>query len=271
MFDDDESERYATVKSYDEIQRMRDACRLAADSLLHTAKEVRPGISTAELDRIAHEYIIRHGAVPSSLGYRGFPKSICTSVNDVVCHGIPSEDEILQEGDIINIDIAVFLAGYHGDTSLTVPVGNVDDRVRELLRTTSHALGMAVMAVRPGLRTREIGGIIDDVIVPSGFTSVHDFVGHGIGRGYHEPPSILHYRNSEPSMRLSPGMTFTIEPMVNAGDRDVYIDTDDGWTVRTRDGEVSAQYEHTILVTTDGFDVLTIPSDPEALERLINP
>lgn len=250
-------EQFVTIKTVTEIEKMRAAGRLAAESLRHTCAAIAPGVTTLQLDRIAHDFIRAHGAVPSSLGYRGFPRSICTSINDVVCHGIPSKDAILREGDIINVDIAVYLDGYHGDTSMTMPVGRVSDTAERLLRTTLGSLMNAISHVKPGLRTRDIGGLIEDVIVPEGFSSVRDFVGHGVGRGYHEPPMIFHYRNKEEAVRLRPGMVFTIEPMINVGKPDVYIESD-GWTARTRDGSLSAQFEHTILVTETGYEILTL-------------
>lgn len=253
----DENEQFITIKSSAEILRMRAACKLAAEALKYTAGVVKPGISTGMLDRLAMEFILERGAVPASLGYRGFPKSICTSVNDVVCHGIPSDNEFLREGDIVNIDIAVILDGFHGDNSVTVPVGKIDEMSFKLITTTKGALDAAIQIVKPGLRTRAIGAVIDDYVHERGFTSVKEFVGHGIGLGYHEPPMILHYKNKEASIRLQPGMTFTIEPMINVGSCETQM-MDDGWTVKTADGTRSAQFEHTILVTETGFEILTI-------------
>lgn len=253
MFD-----RYVTIKTPKEIEKMRKACHLAAAALKHTVAEVKPGISTGELDRIAHKFIVDQGATPASLNYLGFPKSICTSVNDVVCHGIPNDKEILREGDIINLDIAVILDGWYGDNSVTVPVGPVSPIAEKLLVTARECMEKAIAHVKRGIRTRELGEIIENHAKSRGFSSVKDFVGHGIGQTYHEPPQILHYKNSEPSIRLSPGMTFTIEPMINVGLPYVNVDRVDGWTARTRDKSLSAQFEHTILVTDHGHEILTV-------------
>jgi methionyl aminopeptidase len=237
---------------------MRAAGKLAAQALKHVASHVKPGLSTGALDDIARQFIIQHNATPASLNYKGFPKSICTSMNNVVCHGIPSYTEILKDGDIINLDVAVILDGWYGDNSQMCSVGVISDADKKLIDTTELSLVKAIEIVKPGIRTRDIGAIIEDVATSNGCTSVQEFVGHGIGENYHEDPQILHYRNVEPSVRLQPGMIFTIEPMLNAGSRDVILDDSDGWTVRTRDGNKSAQFEHTILVTETGFEILTV-------------
>lgn len=252
------NEKYMTIKTPIEIEKMRKACKLAAQALDHVKRAVKPNITTGKLDEIAHDFIIKNGGIPASLNYKGFPKSICTSVNDVVCHGIPSFNEILRDGDIVNVDIAVIVDGYHGDNSLTLPVGNIDPKASLLLNVANDCLNLAINHIKPGVRTREIGEIIELNAARFGFTSVREFVGHGIGRGYHEPPQILHYKNSEQAFRLKPGMTFTIEPMINAGYPFVKMDND-GWTARTVDGSLSAQFEHTILVTETGHEILTTP------------
>lgn len=258
-------EEYVSIKSEREISLMRRASWIAAQALQETLRAAKPGVTTAELDRIAHRFIAEAGAVPASLGYgrtydrMAFPKSICTSVNDVVCHGIPSETTVLKHGDIINVDIAVIVEGYHGDTSATVPVGTCSEQAQRLIDVTRRALNAAIAHVKPGVRTREFGTIIEDIAVAAGFSTVRDFVGHGVGRAYHEPPQILHCRNDGPSVRLRPGMTFTIEPMLNIGSAEVLLDKRDGWTVYTSDGSLSAQFEHTILVTPEGHEILTLP------------
>lgn len=248
---------YPTIKTKDEIEKVRVAANLAARALHHTVAYVTPGISTYELDAIAHDFILRQGGIPSSLGYKGFPKAICTSVNDVVCHGIPDKGVRLKDGDIINLDVAACVDGYHGDNSITVAVGSVADDTRQLMTIVQTALMQACAIVRPGLRTREIGAVIEAVVEKSNYSIVKEFVGHGIGRGYHEAPHIFHYKNDEPAIRLQPGMIFTIEPIVNIGSNEVQTDPD-GWTVRTIDGLNSAQFEHTILVTDSGYDILTL-------------
>lgn len=249
---------YVTIKTPEQVDRMRRSCRLAAQALQHTLNAVAPGISTGELDMIAFEFMVTHGASSSSLGYKGFPRAICTSVNDVVCHGIPSDDVVLKDGDIINVDLALCLDGWHGDNSATVVVGQGNELAKKLVRVTRECLGKAISIVKPGLRTREIGAVIEDHATANGFSTVRDYVGHGIGIGYHELPEILHYRNAEPCVRLRPGMVFTIEPMICVGKPDTFVDPD-GWTVKTSDGLLSAQHEHTILVTETGYEILTLP------------
>lgn len=250
-------ELYVTIKGPEQIEKMRAAGRLAAQALRHTVAAVTPGITTADLDSIAYKFIRENGGRPASLGYKGFPKSICTSVNDVVCHGIPSEKERLNEGDIINLDVAVILDGWYGDNSVTIPVGQCDEFKHRLMTVTRECMERAIAHVKPGIRTRELGGIIEEHAAANGFTTVKEFVGHGIGQGYHEPPQILHYKNNETSIRFKPGMIFTVEPMINAGRQDVMLDQSDGWTVRTCDRSLSAQFEHTVLVTDTGHEILT--------------
>lgn len=259
FYNDKLMNEYVTIKNEEQIFKMRAAGKLAAQALRHTASFVRPGISTGELDKIAHQFIIEHKAIPASLNYKGFPKSICTSVNNVVCHGIPSNKEILKNGDIINIDVAVILDGWYGDNSSTEAVGTISSNAMHLVETTKLATMTAIKHVKPGIRIREIGAIIEDIARVAGLSSVKEFVGHGIGQGYHEPPQVLHYKNNDPCIRLKEGMTFTIEPMLNEGSGLVILDSADGWTVRTQDGSLSAQFEHTVLVTSTGFEILTLP------------
>ncbi|MBI3394314.1 MAG: type I methionyl aminopeptidase [Spirochaetia bacterium] len=238
---------------------MRDAGRLAAEVLTETGLRVKPGVSTLELNDFAHKLTIKRGAESAPLNYKGFPKSICTSVNDVVCHGIPRKDHVLKDGDIINLDITVKLNGYHGDTSRTFAVGKVSDEARKLMEDTEKSMWIGIDVVKPGNRISDIGDAIDKYLTPRGYGIVRELLGHGIGRGFHEDPQVPHYKQSQVRVQIKPGMTFTVEPMVNCGTHEVEFSDEDGWTVTTKDGRLSAQYEHTILVTEEGHDVLTLP------------
>ncbi len=248
---------HISIKSPGEIDAMRAVGKLAARTLKLAGELVRPGISTEEINRFIHEYTLEQGAIPATLGYHGFTKSCCTSINEVVCHGIPSRDDILAEGDIINIDVTSILDGFHGDTSRTFLVGAVSPHLAKLVDVTWECLMRGIRTVQPGSRLRDIGGAIQDYAEPLGYSVVRDYVGHGIGRVFHEPPQVAHYRAKGANPRLRPGMTFTIEPMINLGTHETVLDPSDGWTVRTRDGRHSAQHEHTILVTEDGHEILT--------------
>lgn len=245
-----------------ELEKMRAAGRLAAELLNHLGKMVRPGISTQELNDAAEAWTRERGAVSAPLGYPGgenpFPRSICTSVNEVVCHGIPSKDCVLKEGDIINIDVTPKLDGYHGDTSRTFYVGKVSEEARRLVECTRECLRRGIEQVRPGARIGDIGAAIQEHAESQGFSVVRDFVGHGIGKLFHTAPQIPHYGKRGTRARLVPGMCFTIEPMINAGTYEVEI-LDDGWTAVTLDRKLSAQFEHTVCVTEDGVEVLTLP------------
>ena len=253
------------IKSQDEITALRRSCQLAADVLVMIEPLIKPGLSTGEIDRLCHEYIVAHGAYPSPLGYRGFPKATCTSVNEVVCHGIPSFDRVLKDGDIINVDITTLLGGFHGDTSKTFCVGRASAAAKQLVDVTRECLDRGVAAVRPGNRVGDIGAAIQAVAEANGCSVVRDFVGHGIGREFHGPPEVPHFGRAGRGVRLRAGMTFTIEPMINAGDWRIEI-LEDNWTAVTRDGSLSAQFEHTVLVTPDGVEILTLPSGrPERL------
>lgn len=245
-------------KSRFEIERMRDAGKLAAEVLYETGLRVKPGISTLELNDFAHRYTIRKGGESAPLNYKGFPRSICTSINNVVCHGIPRKDEILKEGDIINIDITVRYRGYHGDTSRTFPVGKISENARRLIEVAEKAMWVGISVVKPGNKICDIGTAIEKFVSPFGYGIVRDLAGHGIGRYFHEEPIVPHYKNDEVRVVMRPGMTFTIEPMINEGTHEVVFDEHDKWTVRTKDGKLSAQFEHTILVTPDGYEVLTL-------------
>jgi methionine aminopeptidase type I len=245
------------LKGPAEQAAMRVAGRLAAEVLDMIGPYVVPGVSTEELDRICHEYIVDvQQAVPAPLGYRGFPKSICTSINHVVCHGIPG-DRKLKQGDVVNLDITVIKDGFHGDTSRMFHVGKPLPHAVRLVDLTYRAMWLGIRQVRPGARLGDIGATIQQFVESNHYSVVREYCGHGIGRGFHEDPQVLHYGTAGTGLMLEQGMTFTIEPMVNAGRRDVRL-LPDGWTVITRDHSLSAQWEHTILVTADGSEVLTL-------------
>jgi methionyl aminopeptidase len=246
-----------TLKSPEEQQKMREAGRLAAEVLDMIGEHVQPGITTDELDRICHDHIVQvQKAVPANLNYRGFPKTICASVNHVVCHGIPG-DKRLKNGDIINIDVTVIRDGFHGDTSRMYFAGKPLPHAKRLVDSCFEAMWRGIRVVRPGARLGDIGHAIQEWVESQGHSVVREYCGHGIGRIYHEDPQVLHYGKPGTGTELKPGMAFTIEPMINAGKRDVKL-LPDGWTVVTRDHSLSAQWEHTVLVTDDGFEVLTL-------------
>lgn len=247
-----------TLKTPEQIEKMREAGRLAAQVLVMIEPYVQPGITTEELDRICHRYMVEElGVIPACLGYKGFPKSICTSVNHVVCHGIPSPSKRLKEGDIINVDVTVIKDGFHGDTSRMFYVGEPSVLARRLCETAREAMWRGILAVRPGARTGDIGHAIQSFVEAQRFSVVREYCGHGIGERFHEEPNILHYGRPGEGVELKPGMTFTVEPMINAGQRHTRL-LPDGWTVITRDRSLSAQWEHTVLVTETGFEVLTL-------------
>lgn len=260
-----------TLKTPDQIEQMRVAGRLAAEVLTMIAPHVVPGVSTAELDRICHDYIVNHQqAIPANVGYGGgggrmpFPATVCTSVNNVICHGIPSPSKVLKDGDIVNIDVTVIKHGWHGDTSRMYLVGQPSVLARRLVEVTREAMWLGIRSVRPGATLRDIGRAIQKHVESHRFSVVREYCGHGIGQIYHEEPQVLHYDAAEAaSVVLKPGMTFTVEPMVNAGARHVKL-LPDRWTVVTKDHSLSAQWEHTVLVTDTGFEVLTL--DPAYAE-----
>ena len=245
------------VKDADTIARMRVAGRLAAQARDLVGSHVEPGVTTDELDRIGHEFLCDHGAYPSTLGYKGFPKSLCASVNEVVCHGIP-DSYVVQDGDIVNIDITAYLDGVHGDTNATFLTPGVSQEVRDLVDRTREALRRAISAVRPGRRVDVIGRVIESYARRFGYGVVREFTGHGIGTAFHSGLVIPHFDDPHFDDMIEPGMTFTIEPMLNLGTHEWEM-WDDGWTVVTRDRRVSAQFEHTLLVTDDGAEILTLP------------
>jgi len=245
------------IKGPAEIEKMRRSCLLAAATLRMAAAHVKPGVTTLQLDELCHEYILDHGAIPAPLNYRGFPKSICTSINEVVCHGIPSRKERLKDGDIINVDVTTILDGFHGDTSVTVLVGDsVSQEARHVTEVARHSLELGIATVRPGSRIRDIGTAIQRYAEGEDCSVVRDYCGHGIGRVFHTDPQVPHYAARGANPRVREGMTFTIEPMINLGTWRTRL-LSDGWTVKTSDGRLSAQFEHTILVTSTGHDVLT--------------
>ncbi len=245
------------IKTPEEIEKMRVSGRLAAEVLEMIAPYVQPGVTTEELDRRCHDYIVNvQHAIPAPLNYRGFPKSICTSVNHQVCHGIPGNKK-LKSGDIINIDITTIKDGFHGDTSKMFFVGESSVLARRLTKVTYEALWLGINQVKPGAHLGDIGHIIQQYAESHNYSVVHEYCGHGIGRGFHEDPQVLHYGTPGTGIKLVPGMCFTIEPMINAGKRQVKM-LPDGWTVVTKDRSLSAQWEHTILVTEEGYEVLTL-------------
>jgi methionyl aminopeptidase len=248
-----------------EIEKMRAAGQLAAELLDMVGREIRPGMSTLDIDRMVDEMTRARGALSAPYRYRGFPGHCCTSVNDVVCHGIPDARRILREGDIINVDVTPILDGFHGDSSRTFVIGAVSPAAQRLVQDTYRALWKGISAVRPGGTTGDIGHAIQSFVEPRGYSVVRQFSGHGIGRLFHTVPAILHYGRPGTGEPLTPGMTFTIEPMINLGDWRCHILKEDGWTAVTIDGSLSAQFEHTVLVTPSGVEVLTLGAG-EALQ-----
>lgn len=245
-----------TLLSKREIEKMRQAGRLAAQLLDYLAPMVEPGVSTQTLNDEAERWTIAHGAKSAPLGYNGFPKSICTSINEVICHGIPSPKQILKDGDIINIDVTPILDGYHGDTSRTFIVGIPSPTAQKLVEVTEECLRLGIAAVKPGGRIGDIGAAIQEYAEGQGFSVVRDFVGHGISHIFHTPPQVPHFGVRGKGRKLRPGMVFTIEPMINEGTYE-HLLLADGWTAITKDRKLSAQFEHTIAITEDGVEVLT--------------
>jgi methionyl aminopeptidase len=245
------------VKSPEVIERMRVAARLAAQALEEVGKRIEPGVTTDELDRVGHEFLCDHGAYPSSLGYRGVPKSLCTSLNEVICHGIP-DSTVVEDGDIVNIDVTAYIGGVHGDTNATFLAGDVSEDVRLLVERTREATRRAINAVAPGRQLNVIGRVIESYAKRFGYGVVRDFTGHGIGETFHSGLYVPHYDQPDLDVVMQTGMTFTIEPMITLGTHewDMWAD---GWTVVTKDRRWTAQFEHTVLVTDDGHEILTLP------------
>lgn len=253
-----------SIKNQAQIEKMRIAGKLAADVLVMIEPFIQPGISTGELDKICHDYMVNtQHVIPAPLNYNGFPKSICTSVNEVVCHGIPSDKRILKDGDIVNVDITVIKDGFHGDTSKTFHAGKPLKHAQRLVEITRECLYKAIEIVAPGVTLGDIGHTIQIHAEKNYYSIVREYCGHGIGEVFHEDPQVVHYGKKGTGMALQKGMTFTIEPMLNAGKRHVKLDKNDGWTVSTKDKRLSAQWEHTLLVTETGVEVLTArPDEP---------
>lgn len=265
-----------TIKTPQDIEAMRLACRLASEVLDYITPLVVPGVTTNELDRLCHDYMVQEqGCVPAPLnyaphGHQPYPKSICTSVNQQVCHGIPN-DKPLKKGDIVNLDITTIKNGWHGDTSRMFMVGGEDATsigARRLCRITYEAMWKGIVQVRPGARLGDIGYAIQQYVEGHNYNVVREFCGHGIGRGFHEEPQVLHYGKPGTLEELAPGMIFTIEPMVNAGKRDIK-ESNDGWSIVTKDRSLSAQWEHTVLVTPTGYEVLTLSADSPVLPDFV--
>lgn len=247
------------IKSPSQISGIRASSKLAAATLAYTSSFIKPGISTEFLNQKAHDYILSHHAIPAPLNYNAFPKSICTSINNVVCHGIPSKKEILRDGDIINLDITTILDNFYGDVSASYPVGKIDPEAQKLLDCTKNALDLAIKSIKAGKYLNEcVGKVIEDYVTPFGFSAVRDLGGHGVGLKFHEDPFVFHHNTPQNHILLKAGMIFTVEPMINASKNwHVFMDASDGWTIRTDDGSLSAQFEHTVLVTNNGCEVLT--------------
>lgn len=244
------------IHSLEDFEGMRKTGKLAADTLKYIGPFVKPGISTSKLNDLCHEFIVSRGGIPAPLNYKGFPKSVCTSINYVVCHGIPGE-HILKEGDIINIDVTTIVDGWYGDTSKTFLVGKVSPKARKLVEVTEKALMKAIGMVAPGVFLGDIGNAIEAYARSFGYSVVKDFCGHGIGREFHGEPNVLHYGKPKTGPQLVPGMFFTIEPMINIGKEEVRV-LSDGWTAITKDLSLSAQFEHTVGVTDSGYEIFTI-------------
>ncbi|MEV4798642.1 type I methionyl aminopeptidase [Nonomuraea sp. NPDC049421] len=245
------------VKTPEIIERMRVAGRIAGQALEEVGRHVRPGVTTDELDRIGHEFLLDHGAYPSTLGYKGYPKSLCTSINEVICHGIP-DDTVLRDGDIVNVDITAYIGGVHGDTDATFLVGEVDEESRLLVERTRESMMRAIKAVAPGRQLNVVGRVIEAYAKRFGYGVVRDFTGHGIGATFHSGLMVPHYDDPSLRVELVPGMTFTIEPMLTLGTIEYEI-WPDKWTAVTKDRKRTAQFEHTIVVTDTGSEILTLP------------
>tara|TARA_B100000212_G_scaffold341783_1_gene326045 strand:+ start:363 stop:1115 length:753 start_codon:yes stop_codon:yes gene_type:complete len=240
----------------DEFKKLRNAGRISSKCLDYIQDKIKPGITTQNIDEMCVKFLHKHKAYSAPLFYRGFPKSICTSVNHVVCHGIPS-DKTLNEGDIVNVDVTSFVDGYHGDTSRTYYVGKVSIKAKNLVETTKEALDRSIKILKPGVHVGNIGNEIQTYVEKKGYSVVRDFCGHGVGREFHEEPNILHYGKGGTGPKLQEGMVFTIEPMINAGKHETKV-LNDGWTAVTKDKSLSAQFEHTVGITNNGYEIFTL-------------
>ncbi|MBU4487312.1 MAG: type I methionyl aminopeptidase [Candidatus Delongbacteria bacterium] len=245
------------IKTRDEIIKMRKAGKLAAQVLEYIEPFIKEKVTTGRLDALCHEFIVKNGAVPAPLNYHGYPRSICASVNNVVCHGIPSQSKELKNGDIVNIDITAILNGYFGDTSKTYTIGEVPEPTRLLVERTEKAMYRGIDAIKPNSYLYEVGRAIEKYVSKFGYSIVREYGGHGIGNEFHEDPHIYHFFTTLNKIRLKPGMCFTVEPMINEGGYQVITSKADGWTVTTKDNSLSAQFEHTVLVTDQGYEILT--------------
>jgi len=245
------------IKTEEQIKGIRKSSKLAGEVLIYIADFVKEGVSTYYLDQLIHNYIIEHKGIPATLNYNGFPKSCCTSQNDVICHGIPAEDVILKNGDILNIDITTILNGFFGDTSKMFLIGETSEAAMKLVNATKHCIDLGIQQVRPGNYFGNIGYVISRYAIAQGYTVVYEFCGHGVGIEMHEDPQVDHTARKNSGPKMKPGMIFTIEPMINEGKPRVRVDESDGWTTRTVDNKLSAQFEHSILVTETGYEVLT--------------
>lgn len=245
------------IKTPEQIEGIRRSGVINTGVLDLVEKEIKEGMSTAAIDKLVYDYTVDHGAIPAPLNYEGFPKSVCTSINEVVCHGIPSEKEILRDGDIINVDVSTILDGYYSDASRMFMIGNVSPQKKHLVEVTKECLEIGMEAAKPFGFVGDIGYAIQRHAHKNGYSVVRDLCGHGVGLEFHEEPEVLHFGKKGTGMLLVPGMVFTIEPMINMGRYDVYIDEDDGWTVLTDDGKPSAQWEHTFVMTENGLEILT--------------
>lgn len=245
------------IKTPEQIEGIKRSCKVNTGVLDLIEKEIHAGMSTADIDKLVYDYTVSHGAIPAPLNYEGFPKSVCTSINEVVCHGIPSEFEVLEEGDIINVDVSTILDGYYSDASRMFIIGKTSPEKEKLVRVTKECLEIGAEAAKPWGFVGDIGKAIEKHAKKNGFSVVRDLCGHGVGLEFHEEPEVDHYNTHRHGMLLVPGMVFTIEPMINVGDWHVFIDEEDGWTVVTEDELPSAQWEHTFLMTEDGLEVLT--------------
>ena len=245
------------IKTKEQLEGIRKAGELNTAVLDMIAEKICAGMSTEDINTLAHNYIVEHGGIPACLGYQGFPKSICTSVNDAICHGIPSEDEILKDGDIINVDVTTILDGYYADASRMFMIGEVCDEAKKLVEVTKESVDLALQEVKPWGRLGNIGAVISEHVHKHGYTVLRDIGGHGVGNDFHEDPYVCHVGKRDTGMLLVPGMVFTIEPMVNEGEEDFFVDEENDWTVYTEDGSLSAQWEYTVAVTEDGFEILT--------------
>lgn len=245
-----------TLKSAREIEIMKESCKMAAKTLHFLGKNLKIGMSTEDINKMCHQYTINRNGIPATLGYHGFPASLCTSLNDVICHGIPSTKDILKDGDIINLDVTTIYKGFHGDLNATFLVGNVRPEIKKLVEVTHQCMMAGISVCRPGARLGDIGAVIEEIAHDNGYSVVHEYCGHGIGRAFHEEPQVTHFGKKGTGVEMRPGMTFTIEPMINFGKRHCKL-LDDGWTVVTKDKSWSAQFEHTICITEAGHEIMT--------------